>query len=302
VRQRSTPDGGRRALLQVSALTALLPSFPVAAGLSDGVRVILGPEAPAQRDLVAAIRARYPAADVDTNVGRLLRRGGAIAYVAMGPAALQAAQAQRLDAPVICLLTSRQAYARIAAERPQDRSVTAIFAEPSPSQQMRLIAAIHRRRVVVGAFISPQSTYLAPLLRQAAVSNQLDLELAPIEPDASLSRNLVRLANAAVVLVFPDSAIYTQQSLRELLESSYRRRQPVIGFSQALVTAGTLASAYADASDTAAHLHTILEGIAAGRLPEPEYPRYWRVAINDSVARSLDVVVDDAVRSMGDRP
>ena len=76
----------------------------------------------------------------------------------------------------------------------------------------------------------------------------------------------------------------------------------MIGFSEALVNAGTLASAHSDISDTLTHLQAVVGSIADGRLPEPQYPKYWRVAINDNVARSLDVVIDDAARRMGDRP
>jgi ABC-type uncharacterized transport system substrate-binding protein len=117
-----------------------------------------------------------------------------------------------------------------------------------------------------------------------------------------MSRALTRLQSATVLLIFPDAALYTPQSLRQLLESTYRRRQPVIGFSAGLVAAGTLASAYTDIDDTVFHLDMLVEKAADGRIPEPTYPRYWRVAINDNVARSLDLVVDDSVRALGERP
>ena len=46
----------------------------------------------------------------------------------------------------------------------------------------------------------------------------------------------------------------------------------------------------------------MLESAAAGRLLDAQYPRYWRVAVNESVARSLNVIVDDTVRKLGNRP
>jgi hypothetical protein len=76
----------------------------------------------------------------------------------------------------------------------------------------------------------------------------------------------------------------------------------VIGFSAELVAAGTLASAYTDIDDTVAHLGAVVDSVVSGRVPEPLYPRYWRVAINDNVARSLNVIVDDGVRRLGERP
>jgi putative tryptophan/tyrosine transport system substrate-binding protein len=122
------------------------------------------------------------------------------------------------------------------------------------------------------------------------------------DPAIGMTRNLLRLAAADALLIYPDGDIFNPASLRELLESTYRRRQPVFGFSEALVEAGTLASAFANADDLAAHLVELVGALAEGRLPPPQYPRYWRVAINDNVARSLDIVIDGFTRSMGDRP
>jgi putative tryptophan/tyrosine transport system substrate-binding protein len=85
-------------------------------------------------------------------------------------------------------------------------------------------------------------------------------------------------------------------------KSTYRRGQPMIGFSMSMVSAGTLAATYSSVDDTVAHLGEVVDAIESARTPEPQYPKYWRVAINENVARSLNVVISDAVRSMGNRP
>ena len=167
---------------------------------------------------------------------------------------------------------------------------------------MRLISAIYNRPVTVGALISKQSVYIVPLLEAAARLHGLKLELLAVDPGPNLTRSLNRLSAAQLVLIFPDAALYTAQSLRELLESTYRRRLPVIGFSAALVAAGTLASAISEGNEVAAQIESILDLSTVGRWPDPQYPRYWRVALNESVARSLDIVVDDRVRSIGEQP
>jgi hypothetical protein len=63
-----------------------------------------------------------------------------------------------------------------------------------------------------------------------------------------------------------------------------------------MVSAGTLGAAYATVDDVAAQLAGMVEALMAGQVVDPQYPLYWRVAINDSVARSLDVTVDSSVR------
>jgi hypothetical protein len=105
-----------------------------------------------------------------------------------------------------------------------------------------------------------------------------------------------------VLLAVPDPELYNAQVARALLESTYRRRQGVIGFSKAMVSAGTLGAAYASIEDVVAHLDEVVEALFAGRAIESQYPQYWRVAINDSVARSLDLIVDASARSLGNFP
>ena len=270
------------------------------------LRILLAGETPQHATLVRAIRERWPkvAEYTDPLAARAARpaRPAPIAYLAIGPRALQAALPLPLDAPLISTLVSRQAYGQLVDQVAPQAAVTAIFAEPSPAQQMRTIAAVLRKRATVGALVSEQSRYIEPLLRKAASDMGLSLLAETHDPSIGLSRNLLRLVTAEAVLIFPDNSIYTPESLRELLESTYRRRQPVFGFSEALVNAGTLASAFSNADDVAAHLADLLGAISDGRVPAPQYPRFWRVAINDSVARSLDIVIDGSARSLGDRP
>lgn len=270
------------------------------------VRVLLAAETAQHTSLAQALGSRWPAVTTHREISPAaigIGRSSPLAYVAIGPRALKQALDLPLDAPLIALLVSRQAYGELLDQstRPA-RGVTVVYAEASPAHQIRTIAAVMRRPVTVGALSSTQSRWLEPLLRSAAEAAGLSAVIQTYDSAIGLSRNLLRLASADAVLINPDSEIYTPDSLRELLESTYRRRQPVFGFSEALVNAGTLASAFASADDLSTHVVELLGPISEGRLPAPQYPRYWRVAINDSVARSLDIVIDAAARNLGDRP
>lgn len=277
------------------------PSRSQAATRHD-LRVVTGPPSQHQADVLTALRSRFERVLADADPRALLRGARPTAYVALGAEALQAALGAPLDAPVVSLFASRQAFERATRQGSPNPGATAIHAEPSPDQQMRLIASLYKRQVVVGMLISPQAAQLEPLLRQAASDNGLRLQAVHVEPGAGLTRSLNRLGSVTVLLIQPDSTLFTQASLRELLESTYRRRLPVIGFSAELVRAGTLASAHSSIDDTLEQLGRLLDPIAAGQLPPPRYPSYWRVAVNDNVARSLDIVVDDETRRLGARP
>jgi putative ABC transport system substrate-binding protein len=70
-----------------------------------------------------------------------------------------------------------------------------------------------------------------------------------------------------------------------------------------MVRAGVLASAYSDVSDIVAHLAELIDEFGdSGLLPAPQFPKYFRVQINDSVARSLNVVVDEPARAFSKKP
>jgi hypothetical protein len=292
---------GRRSVLRLASLLALAPAARAVTIDPGLVQVVLGPDSARQQDALRALKSQF--AHVRAAVEIPPPSGPRpVAYVALGPAALQSAAPQKLNAPLVSIFSSRQSFLRTTAAAPPDIRATAIYAEPSPAQQMRLIAALYRRTVVVGVLLSEQSGSMGPLLLQAAAESRLELVVEFADPSAPLSRNLLRLASASVVLIVPDSSLYTPVSLRELLEATYRRRQPVVGFSEGMVAAGTLASAYSAIDDTVQQLRTMVSAVAEGRLPPPQFPRYWRVAVNDSVARSLDIIVDDEVRRLGDRP
>jgi hypothetical protein len=63
------------------------------------------------------------------------------------------------------------------------------------------------------------------------------------------------------------------------------------------------ASAYSDVDDIVAHLGEMISEVeSTGLLPMPQYPKYFQTQINDSVARSLNVVVDEPARAFSRKP
>lgn len=291
----------RRLLGAAGLLVATLPDG-VRCQQGPALRILFDDSSPAAVDLVRTLGARFGRVASVSDVRLLRATPPPRFYVAIGAGALASLATERLNAPLLALLVSRQAFERIAGASGRDSAITAIYAEPAPLHQMRVIRALFRRGVTVGVLVSRTSASMADVLREAALAQGLSLHVEIYEPDLRLSRNLLRIADAAAVLAYPDAAIYSTQNLRELLEATYRRRQPVIGFSAALVVAGTLASAVSDADDLASQVAALAPEMSDRRLPPAQYPRYWRVAINDRVARSLDVIVEPSVRGMGDRP
>lgn len=291
----------RRALALLLGLVAM-PRLAMPA--IKELRVITAADPAAQRQMLQALRSRYPALLAESDPAAWDARKSTGPIVALGPAALRRALGADLRSPLIAVLTSSQTYRRLVANAPREVA-TAIYADASPGAQLQLIATLFERKIAVGVLLSDASAYLEKALRQAAQQYSLEILITKADPNQDPVRALNGLAGAQVLLAVPDSTLYTPDTLRAVLESTYRRGMPVVGFSAATVAAGTLASAYPDVDDIVADLADLIEGLGTSgneSLPEPRFPRYWRVAVNENVARSLGIVITDKVRALGAHP
>lgn len=255
--------------------------------------------------IVEAIQKKYPAAQIAAEpVTAGIKRKKPL-YVAIGLAALRSHFKKEAEGPVISILTSNQAYRSILEEAPKSRlaATTAIYADPAPADQLRLISLIYKRRVSIAVLVSDRTAHFASLLSQAAAKSNIELVIKQISQDESMNRVLSHLESMPAILAIPDGAIYNSDSIRNILMTSYRSNQALIGFSASMVKAGALASTYSSVDDIVAQLSEMMTEIdATGRLPESQFPKYFSVVINDSVARSLDIVIDENVRAFSRKP
>ncbi|TAL26425.1 MAG: hypothetical protein EPO01_01945 [Aquabacterium sp.] len=276
------------------------------------LRVVTAGEPASQKAVLQALRQRFPLVLADSDPLQLMEAGrtaGAPAapltspLVTIGPVALRRALESGVRAPLVAVFASSQACIRLIGEGPRERiAATAIYADAPPLAQLQLVSHLFERGVITGVLLSESSAYLERPLRQAAAQAGIDLLLEYVAPGRDAVRSLNRLAGAHVLLAVPDSTLYTAETLRSVLESTYRRGLPVIGFSAATVAAGTLAAAYPDIDDVVSDLSDLLDTLGGGSLPEPRYPNYWRVGVNGKVARSLGIAVSDKVLALGSRP
>ena len=215
-----------------------------------------------------------------------------LVVVAIGPNALRQAATRRCDCVVIAAFTSSQVWRSVVAGLPPARAkaMTAVYAEPAPLDQVRLATLLYRRPVRVAAILGPDTTFLMPALAGQA-------EVLQAARDADMGDILARIGRSEVLLALPDSAIYNPENIRNILLSTYRRKQGVIGFSADMVKVGALATTYSEIEDINAQVAEMAANfVATGTLPAPQFPHYFRTAINEGVARSLDIAVSDEAR------
>lgn len=269
------------------------------------VRIVIADESEPTKRIVEGLQKRFPSAQVVTDFTAGLPKKRNVIYIAVGPSALRSLLAKDLDGVIVSIFTSSQAYRVILESTPKARvnAVTAIYAEPSPFSQLHLISMLYKRRVRVAVLVSDKTSYLLPTLSLAAVQANVDLTVEHVFADDGLNRVLNRVAHVPVILAIPDSTIYSADNIRTILVTTYRHNQAVVGFSASLVAAGAMASTVSSIEDVLAQTEELLLAFAAsGRLPEPQFPKYFDVVINDQVARSINVVIDDSVRRISRKP
>lgn len=286
-----------------------LNGLPVAgADLSRlNVNLATSDDSESTRGIVKAIKTRIPLASVlSATQITATRQPPNTVHVAIGPAALRALASlppQTPPTPIVSVDTSSLAYRQILAETQRRRDgFTAIYTDPSPTNQLRLIQTLYQRPISVAVLLQA-STHVIPVLRDAAAHTKIDLTIYTIGSGESVYRALNNVSNRTVLLAIPDTGVYNNDTIRNLLIASYRREQAVVGFSPAVVKAGALATTTSDSNDIAAQLVELLDDYTTlSRLPSEQFPKYFSVVINDSVARSLNLVIDDEVRQLARRP
>lgn len=173
----------------------------------------------------------------------------------------------------------------------------AIYLDQPLSRQLNLLSLILPSAKQIGAITAPFSiNKLKPLQAEVKKLN-LTLHARHIENESALNRQLNKLIkNIDVLFTLPDPLIHNRNHIPYLLLSTYRHNIPVIGFSKPYVDAGAIAGIYSSAEQISQHISELADKI----LYSPETfidssfpPKYFSIAINKSVARSLELTLPD---------
>lgn len=296
----------RRRIVAQSMLFGTLLSAKGAKGALPGteVRALISGSTEPVRPFIEAFGLRQRNFYYDSNLRNLVARRGSAIYLALGPVSLSTLLEANVDGPIVSVFVASQTYKQMLSGATANRTkqITGVFAECSPDSQLELAYALFQRRISVGVLLSSITAGSENLIRQAAQKHNIELTTHVVSANANPVRELNRLADVTAILAIPDAMIFNSQTLRGLLESTYRRGQGIIGFSTSMVMAGTLATAYAAVDDVAAQVDEVVQFIGRERIPESQYPYYWRVEVNKQVARSLNIIVSDGVLALGSRP
>lgn len=283
-------------LMQLACLLLLMWLTPTLGLASMDVTLLLSEPGGIHQQAADALRSElaggpqnYQVRQLDVDEGQI---GQADLMVAIGVKALRAALAMPGDTPVLALLVPRLTYTNLVRDTgPHRRSVTALYLEQPYARQMRLarVALPGARRL--GVILGPTTHALEDSL-EAAQIDPLRLDARRIEGPDDLFPALDDLAaKVDALMLVPDASVVGRTTLPSLLLHTYRRRLPVLGYSEALAQAGALLALYATPGQLGTEAARMIReaGPLPLRLPKPRFPRSFSLRINDSVARSLSI-------------
>lgn len=295
-------------ILLLSSAIALLATLAQAETLN--VRLVLSDSTPPYQQFSAALNQALAASKADVTViesqaGPHTQPGEGThtdLVIAAGMKAMELAIA-KFDAPVLGVMIPRMGYEALLERGPsQKRSKTtsAIYLDQPWDRRLSFIQAALPKHKTVGLLYSSDTHILLPRLPRGMSLNAQSTRSA--ENFFATLESV--LNNSDVLLVIPDSEIYSSSNVRNILLTSYRHQVPLIGISQAYVNAGALGAIFSIPEQLAEQTGEMIVSFARNRrLPEPQYPKLFTISLNQQVAHSLGIVLDspEAIRERMDK-
>lgn len=278
------------------AACLLVWMFPLAA---SSVPVVMSDDAAPYQEVYQVVRAylddtghqavRVYAADVSA-----MSLGEARIVVAVGVRAAETLSALPSRVPVLAVLVPRSWFLKSGRARLADggrRAVSAVFLDQPYERQARLIRLALPDVRRVGVLLGSDQKGVADELDEALRGQRLGLVHQTVSEDERLLTPLEHVLNESdVLLALPDPLVFNRSTAQSLFLTSYRYRDPVVGYSRSMTRAGALVSLYSTPSQIGRQAAEWVIGALGGgspRLPAPAYPAYFEISINDQVARSL---------------
>ena len=214
--------------------------------------------------------------------------------VAVGVLAADALAALRSPPPVLAVLVPRAWYVKTGRARLTDgghRLASAIYIDQPIERQAQLIRLAFPEVRRVGVLLSADQAGLLGELESAMRTQRPESGTRHPGEDERLITPLENvLSDADLLLALPDPLVFNRNTAQSLFLTSYRYRDPVLGYSRSLTRAGALLSLHSSPAEigrqTAEWVNSALLGSMV-RLPVPAHPAYFSISINEQVARSL---------------
>jgi ABC-type uncharacterized transport system substrate-binding protein len=204
--------------------------------------------------------------------------------------------AGKTKTPVLAVMVPGTGYSSLLEKSAQARQITAIYIDQPWSRQLALVNAALPGRKNVGVLYSSETKLNLQTLRNELASHGYKMVAKKVQSNETLPADLEEvLQHSDVLLAVPDSNIFNSGNIRNILLSSYRQHIPLVGLSQSYVNAGALCAIFSTPEQYAAQASVMTNQFAqTHRLAEPQTPALYTIAVNQDVARALNVTTKSA--------
>ena len=220
--------------------------------------------------------------------------------VAVGIAALRDIQELFADdptpPPLLAVMVPRLAFERAAdPARLRAGLLSAVFLDQPSARQVELAQLAIPSLRGLGVLMGGESKAHASALEKAARERGVQLVARQVAADGLFLALQALLPEVDALLALPDPSVFNSQTVANILAATYRRRIPLIGFSPAYARAGALVSLYSTPEQIGTRGGEVLrQSFVLRSLPSPQWPREFKVTVNQDVARSLELRLDEA--------
>lgn len=215
--------------------------------------------------------------------------------ITVGYTAASTVMQAEYNKPVLSLLIPRLTF-NLLLNKISDKNkrylYSSIYIDQPVDRQIRLIKSISPGFRKIGVLYGKNSYSRKQEITQQVTGSGLEINnITVLERTELISETRHLTQNSDLLLAIPDKTIYNRRSIKGILLTTYRNRIPVIGYSSAYVKAGALAAVYSspeNISEQSAEIilkHSSHSYISATR----QHPKYFEIAINNKVARSLGI-------------
>jgi ABC-type uncharacterized transport system substrate-binding protein len=280
--------------------------MPILANAYTGVTIVISANTPTNNEFIEDFKEELVSGK-DTNLRvkvielqeaeKLVVAENSELVIALGEKALKAASKLKHSTPVLGMFTPMYTFNRLLlTSRRAFGNFSAVVLDQPYWRRVTLIKAVLPNVKTLGVLLGPTSSQDSELLKEVGEKSTINILQEKINKEAELIPKLKKILDSTdALMVLPDPLVYSRETAEPILLTSYRYQKPVFGYSQSYVRSGALAAVYSSTKQLAQQAAEIAVNSqqAPSLLPPPQTPKYFLVAINYQVARSLNIQLDD---------
>lgn len=159
------------------------------------------------------------------------------------------------------------------------------------SRYITLAESLHTKKEKIGYIVASNNNALIANIKNHDKFSDRKSVVATVKNKKEVLRKLKSLIKEVDVLIaLPDPLVYNRSTIKGVLLTTYRKKIPLIGFSNSYTKAGAAASLFTTPKQFSKQLiEVIKKWLNNKKIPKPSHPKYFDITVNQSVARTLSI-------------